>query len=104
MSKPAAHRVSWKALSIGGSCLLLAMSSAASAQHAPVNAAGFPTVSLAEAGLSPMAEHADSDTQTSPACARVVRREGRTISTAGGSREARCRAVNTGSSASAPAG
>jgi len=63
------------------SLMLPNMTSAGLAQGLPIDydAEAQATVSLAQAGLSQMAEHPDSTTETSPARARSVRRGGRTI-------------------------
>lgn len=63
---------------IAGSVVFLMIASPASAKDAPVNMAGYTTVTLAEAGLSQMPEHPPSGTATSPECARAVRRGGQT--------------------------
>jgi hypothetical protein len=61
---------------LGGSVLLLAMTSASLAQDRPRNLAGYETVTLDEAGLEPLPPHPPSDTATSAACAHVARRHG----------------------------
>ncbi len=57
----------------------IAMSSAGLCEEKPVNAAGYHTITLAEAGLSVMAPHPSSGTATSPEYARSVRRGGQTV-------------------------
>ena len=76
--------------------LLPTMASAALAQGDPVNMAGYPTVSLYEAGLSRMPDHPPSGTETSPACARVVRREGQTTEVQRDAPPAGCPAIQNG--------
>ncbi|ATE66584.1 hypothetical protein [Rhizorhabdus dicambivorans] len=87
-------------LKMAGYCLALALSSAGGAEERPVNAAGYPTISLAEAGLSVMPPHPASGTSTSPACARTVRREGQTVRTDPSSQLFRCQRSREANAAS----
>jgi hypothetical protein len=79
----------------------VALSSAAQAEEKPVNAAGYRTITLAEAGLSVMAPHPPSATETSPGCARSVRRGGKTMSADSRRPDAQCRAAKPSTSAPA---
>lgn len=81
--------------------LLMMMSSAGLAQDRPVNAAGLPTISLAEAGLSVMPDHPASTTETSPSAARVVRYGGQTVATRRGSQHGQARVAEAGAASGA---
>jgi hypothetical protein len=72
----------------------VALSSAGHGEERPVNAAGYRTITLAEAGLSVMAPHPPSATETSPDCARSVRRGGKTMSPDSKRPDAQCRAAS----------
>ena len=81
-------------LPIGVSVLLLAIPSAGFTQSTPVNLSGHATVSLAEAGLSPMPDHPASTTATSVAHARVVRQGGQTITAHQDAKQRHCRSID----------
>lgn len=81
----------------------IAVPSAGSCEERPVNAAGYRTITLAEAGLSVMPAHAASTTETSPACARTVRRGGKTAQSNGDRRNASCGAANRSQPVPVPA-
>jgi len=86
-------------LSLKLSLLIAAATSTAGlCEERPFNAAGYQTVTLAEAGLSAMPAHPPSETATSPAYARSVRRGGKTVTIDGARASARPSATKPGGS------